>query len=319
MNTGALNLLSSACTTNMATVNTVENSTGNGSEGRSVSTNSTGFLSVIAQINQVAQMHEKESSNSDTDANGTIPEHEASTHSESVINPATNLSSCPPPVPNLSIPSRPPNRDVSPLTMPSTEASSTLEERRVSIHNIGFVETDNGLQLSIPMTTRQEAKHTFKESYNDGYNSNDELGPFFDAVAGEQFDFSDEEEEDSLVSTPVEPMANSNAPAESGSNYDTPAEPSAINNTLDTPAINEAAINLITVAQLKEELKKRKLSQSGVKTILQLKLLVALTSPTSQIISSVANRTEQLQVPVVPDFPPGATWKRADTRNLCCP
>jgi hypothetical protein len=181
------------------------------------------------------------------------------------------------------------------------------------------VETDNGLQLSIPMTTRQEAKHTFKESYNDGYNSNDELGPFFDAVAGEQFDFSDEEEEDSLVSTPVEPMANSNAPAESGSNYDTPAEPSAINNTLDTPAINEAAINLITVAQLKEELKKRKLSQSGVKTILQLKLLVALTSPTSQIISSVANRTEQLQVPVVPDFPPGATWKRADTRNLCCP
>ena len=95
MNTGALNLLSSACTTNMATVNTVENSTGNGSEGRSVSTNSTGFLSVIAQINQVAQMHEKESSNSDTDANGAIPEHEASTCSESVINPATNVSSCP--------------------------------------------------------------------------------------------------------------------------------------------------------------------------------------------------------------------------------
>lgn len=119
MNTGALNLLSSACTTNMATVNTVENSTGNGSEGRSVSTNSTGFLSVIAQINQVAQMHEKESSNSDTDANGAIPEHEASTHSDSVVNPATNASSCPPPVPNLSVPSRPPNRDVSPLTMPS--------------------------------------------------------------------------------------------------------------------------------------------------------------------------------------------------------
>jgi len=65
------------------------------------------------------------------------------------------------------------------------------------------VETDNGLQLSIPMPTRQEAKHTFKESYNNGYDSNDELGPFFDAVAGEQFDFSDEEEEDTPVSTPV--------------------------------------------------------------------------------------------------------------------
>ncbi len=80
------------------------------------------------------------------------------------------------------------------------------------------------------------------------------------------------------------------APAEPAANNDAPAEPSAVNNT---PAINEAAINLMTVSQLNEQLKNRKLSQSGVKAVLQQRLLAALTSPTSEIISSGASNTGQ--------------------------
>jgi hypothetical protein len=217
-------------------------------------------------------MHEKETTNSDTVTDEAIPEGEAS-HSDSDTNPGINAHSCPPPVPNLAVSSRPPNQYVSPLTMPSTEASSALEVRRVSIHSISFPKTDNGLQLSIPMPAHQEITQTFKESYNVGYDSNGELGPFFDTVAGEQYDSSDEEEEDTPAGTPAEPVANNDAPAEPMANNDTPAKPVATNATPaepsainDAPAINEATSNLMTAAQLKEQLKYRKLSQNEGKS-----------------------------------------------------
>jgi hypothetical protein len=112
------------------------------------------------------------------------------------------------------------------------------------------------------MPVHQEITHAFKESCNDGYDSDGKFDPFFDAVAGEQCDSSDEEEENTSAGTPAEPVANNYAPAKPMANKDapakfvatndTPAEHSALN---DTPAINEAAINMMAVAQLKEQLK----------------------------------------------------------------
>jgi hypothetical protein len=73
-----------------------------------------------------------------------------------------NALSCPLPVINLAVPSKFHSHDDSPLMMPSTEAIIAVEERRVSIQNVDFAESENSLQLSVPMPTRQEIC-TFKK------------------------------------------------------------------------------------------------------------------------------------------------------------
>ena len=55
-----------------------------------------------------------------------------------------------------------------------------------------YEQTESGKHLSIPVTTTK-IYHTFNLNYNEGYDSDNELGPFYDAVVGEE-DFDDDDD-----------------------------------------------------------------------------------------------------------------------------
>jgi len=72
----------------------------------------------------------------------------------------------------------------------------------VSVHCINFDITDAGVALSVPgSTTQQPASKNNENTYRDGYDSNNELGPFFDAVAEEKNDSEEMDDEKLLVKT----------------------------------------------------------------------------------------------------------------------
>ena len=119
-------------------------------------------------------------------------------------------------------------------------------ETVVSIHCIDFNVNNARVALRVPTTT-----------LTDGYDSENECGPFFDAVYGE----ASEEESDGEDETP---------PAQTETNLT--ADP-------ETLPLTEEKIKKMNVVQLKEELKKRKKSQNGIKKVLQECLLGAVNAP----------------------------------------
>jgi len=105
----------------------------------------------------------------------------------------------------------------------SSAARSKNNETVVSVHCVNFDINDAGVALSVPTAT-----------LTNGYDSDDECGPFFDAVSGE----ASEEESDGKDETP---------PAQTETNLT--ANP-------ETPPLTEEKIKKMNVVQLKEELKK---------------------------------------------------------------
>ena len=87
-----------------------------------------------------------------------------------------------------------------------------------------------------------------KITYHDGYVSNDELGPFFDAVAEEKND-SEEMDDEEADGENLQPE------------MDTPVP--------EVPSLSEADVKKMSTKELKDELKKRKLSTNGKKDVLQ--------------------------------------------------
>ncbi len=89
-----------------------------------------------------------------------------------------------------------------------------------------------------------------KDSSHDGYDSEGELGPFYDAIMDEASDSEDDEELPTAAG--VEPSSTIQLPT------DVPPLP-------PPSLLTEVAIKSMNVAQLKDQLKKRELTVSGVR------------------------------------------------------
>jgi hypothetical protein len=162
----------------------------------------------------------------------------------------------------------------------------------------------------VPVTTEHVlAKNSNENTYSQGYDSDGEIGPFYDAVSGEK-DYSSEEEDDDDAQ--IFPPYHIDATPE---NLEaTPRNLEAIPmisdavpiNTEPLPHLTQFQIMAMTVNQLKEELGKRKLSKNGVKGALQQRLLARINAPVSN--ESKAQH-EPPQTALIEEFDPSATWR----------
>jgi hypothetical protein len=220
---------------------------------------------------------------------------------------ATNQTSLESDVPPLELPhpislinfmvSQMPSSAHSPLTMPSTSTATTRtittgissgargmdatettitgessEEaaawQLISIQNVNYECNETGIALSVPVATAQLTFNA-RDSYGHGYDSDGELGPFYDAVFDEP---SESKEEEELAS---------NVPL---TNVPTPAVPNDSEHAEPSPTLDEDTVKRLTISQLKDELRKQKLTVNGVKLVLQNRLLAFFSNPSSKYL-----------------------------------
>lgn len=213
---------------------------------------------------------------------------------------------CPRPVPFVSLPAEMPSvNGQSPLTMPSTSATTettedvveeTAVQQHVSVQNTTYMHNEEGVPLSVPEAMVRRLVFTAHESCGDGHDSDGELGPFFDAVLDEA---SDSEDEDELPSSNVVPPPPDTVP------------PAPQESQQPIVTLNEEDVKKMNVAQLKEELKKRKLTVNGVKATLQQRLLDNLNNPNGSDVPGgpVVSGANNNQNVTSSGFAEGATWK----------
>jgi hypothetical protein len=122
--------------------------------------------------------------------------------------------------------------------MPSSGMQNSQNGQWVSARRVEYDTTSTGVLLSAPFTSDLPHSNWNENStqYQEGYNSNGEIGPFFDAVANQREDDDEEEQEKAAENIASE-------------EHDQPIEPAA-----DLP--NFYAMNVV---QLKDELRKRNL------------------------------------------------------------
>jgi Transposase IS4/SAP domain len=221
--------------------------------------------------------------------------------SESMVNTNDTRPQLPIPEPRLPHSSTP-----SPLTMPSIPSnneSSIREREMVSIRNVSFIENERGHHLSVPQQPAALTLHT----YNNPYDSDGEEGPFFDAVLNE-LDYSSDAEDDNEAPIQHPPVPATHQPIDSNLAATATANPIATAATqpvaqMQQGVLTEEIINKMSVNQLKEELRKRNKSTTGVKKILQERLLGAIDAPVGTTAEIAIEEAE-----AVPGFAPGAKW-----------
>jgi hypothetical protein len=93
----------------------------------------------------------------------------------------------------------------SPITQPSIQESEEGEkednqQRMISSTNAEYTQSQSGVYLSVPLaaTTTHTKSLTFNTDYSEGYDSDGEIGPFFDAVQGEE-EFDDDDSDDDSI------------------------------------------------------------------------------------------------------------------------
>jgi hypothetical protein len=162
-------------------------------------------------------------------------------------------------------PDRSNNSGPSPLTFQTLSVDETIQK---STAGVVYEQVNGGFNISVPTTVATRMISNIDEkTYRLGYDSDGEIGPFFDAV---QHEMEYDDECSSLVST--EPaVAN---PAENASEG-VPTEQTARAGHAPPPPtiVSEEAIRMMTVPALKDELGRRGLSKSGVKAVLIERLL----------------------------------------------
>jgi hypothetical protein len=195
----------------------------------------------------------------------------------------------PPLIESLNLP-EPATMQPSPLTAATSNATNSCTMPLVSTENIRYNVNENGITLSVPREQTPE-KQSSKNYYNfeEGYDTDNKIGPFGDAVEGEEDSDDDMEpmpEADAVVPILEEPIPAIEAPVNS-----------------DSPVISlmEKAIKNMLNSELRAELKKRGLSQNGNKAVLSNRLLSNLQKPIQQ-----GDAIEK-----VPDtFAPTAKWRQ---------
>ena len=191
------------------------------------------------------------------------------------------------------------NSTPSPLTMPSMPSNSDNIARgteAVSVRCVGFIENENGFHLSVPQQPAEIAAHP----YLNPYDSDGEEGPFFDAVAHELDQYYSSDEDDEAPPLPtiapgVQPVLNLAVQPV----VDPSPQPVAAQ-AQEQHALTEENINKMNVNQLKEELRKQNKSTTGVKKILQERLLGAIDAPGG------TTRSTKKEDEAVPGFTSGA-------------
>ncbi len=96
--------------------------------------------------------------------------------------------------------------DPSPVTLlPTVEA--TAESPLVNAFKALYDKTDDGVHLSIPVAPAPIVRHTFNVNYDNGEDSDGKIGPFYDAVVGEDLLDSDDDNDwdDPMPSEPSNP------------------------------------------------------------------------------------------------------------------
>jgi hypothetical protein len=183
--------------------------------------------------------------------------------------------------------------DPSPLTIPPTSVESQAFRQRLSAMRVEYDVTDTGIMLSVPVTSEiPYAKNNNCNTYQEGYDSDGEVGPFFDAIANQKDD--DDEEFDEDEHTPVLEEASSNNQQQENE---------------VTPVVNSTDLQKMTAAQLKDELRKRNLAVNGRKEVLIQRLLAPAPPATS------ARRPIQQQQPAISGFAPNAAWSELKNSN----
>jgi hypothetical protein len=91
----------------------------------------------------------------------------------------------------------------SPITQPSIQESEEgggedNQQRMVSSTNAEYSQSQSGVYLCVPLASTTAPKLTFNTDYSQGYDSDGELGPFFDAVEDEE-DLEDDDSDDDSI------------------------------------------------------------------------------------------------------------------------
>jgi hypothetical protein len=181
------------------------------------------------------------------------------------------------------------SEDPSPLTTSATTANSGAFQQSVSARRVEYDVMDDGVVLSMPVTSQIPYANNRGSTSEDGYDSDGQLGPFYDAVAHEKDDdaedFDEEEQE----------------PLQEVSNESVEQQPPLIATVADLPNFQ-----LMTVAQLKDELLKRNLPVNGPKEV----LLQRLSVPHGTILppSNTDVRLPQQPANAITGFAPHARW-----------
>jgi hypothetical protein len=152
--------------------------------------------------------------------------------------------------------------DPSPLTTSATTADSETFQRSVSARRVEYDVTDDGVVISVPVTSDIPYSNNNNGTYEDGYDSNGQLGPFYDAVCNEKDD--DDEEFIEEEQRPLNEVSNDSVQQESHE---------------IAPEANLPNFQLMTVAQLKDELRKRNLPVHGRYCSALVPLLLPSTIP----------------------------------------
>jgi hypothetical protein len=179
--------------------------------------------------------------------------------------------------------------DPSPLTTSATTADSETFQRSVSARRVEYDVTDDGVVISVPVTSDIPNSNNNNGTYEDGYDSDGQLGPFYDAVLNEKDD--DDEEFIEEEQRPLNEVSDDSVQQ----------EPHEI-----APEANLPNFQLMTVAQLKDELRKRNLPVHGRKEL----LLQRLSAPPAAIYHTTnsGGRLPQQPTNTINGFAPHAKW-----------
>ena len=166
-----------------------------------------------------------------------------------------------------------PNIDSSPLTQSTNNRSSRGENSTVSAPvsttNAPYQAATDGTYLSVPETIGLRGINCLNEDAHDiGYDSDGEIGPFYDAVADEQ-PFEEYHEEPVGVGETAPPaLAGNEAP--------------------NPPQLSESAIRGMKVAELRDALRERRQTVSGTKEVLVQRLLSCIHLPPSNEMANIS-------------------------------
>jgi len=161
----------------------------------------------------------------------------------------------------------------------------------ISVTRTPFQATNNGTHLSVPVENEMRQFSCFDEEAHDaGYDSDGQLGPFFDAVSDEAA--FEEYEEAGIIDSPPPPP-----PINAGANAEAEAPP---------VLLSDSRIRAMKVSELRDELRKRKLSSNGLKADLVARLIQNAHLPTSS--SDDPSPAEEDNQPF-PCYHPSARWR----------
>jgi hypothetical protein len=186
----------------------------------------------------------------------------------------------------------------SPLTTSTHNGSSRQDSLSVSapvsIANVPYQATNDGAYLTVPEGSGLRDISCLDEAaFELGYDSDGEIGPFFDAVEDEANWEEYNEQSRAVQEQPQD---------------DTPA-PAVVAQAANPPQLSETVIRGMKVTELRKELKSRHQSSNGVKDVLVQRLLLCMHLPPSNPAATGADVNNNQPVELLHH---GVGWRLLD-------